>query len=50
LGRTKIYRKKGGQLIVIDVKLDSAMKGSPSQADLNSGLVELQSGDVVVVP
>jgi len=50
LGRTKIYRKKGGQLIVIDVKLDNAMKGSPSQADLNTGLVELQSGDVVVVP
>lgn len=50
LGKTKIYRKKGGQLIVIDVKLDNAMKGSPSQTDLNTGLVELQSGDVVVVP
>jgi polysaccharide export outer membrane protein len=26
------------------------MKGSPSQADLKTGLIELQSGDVVVVP
>ncbi len=50
LGKTKIYRKRGGQLTVIDVKLDNAMKGSPTQGDLNSGLVELQSGDVVVVP
>lgn len=50
LGKTKIYRKKADQLIVIDVKLDNAMKGSPSPADLKSGLIELQSGDVVVVP
>jgi polysaccharide export outer membrane protein len=50
LGRTKIYRKQGDRLIVIEVKLDNAMKGSPTQADLNSGLIELQSGDVVVVP
>lgn len=50
LAKTKIYRKKGGELVVIDVKLDNAMKGSPSQADLKTGLIELQSGDVVVVP
>lgn len=50
LAKTKIYRKKAGELVVIDVKLDSAMKGSPTQADLKSGLIELQSGDVVVVP
>jgi polysaccharide export outer membrane protein len=50
LSKTKIYRKRNGQLTVIDVRLDSAMKGSPTQADLASGLVELQSGDVVVVP
>jgi polysaccharide export outer membrane protein len=50
LAKTRIYRKKGGELVVIDVKLDSAMKGSPSQADLKTGLIELQSGDVVVVP
>lgn len=50
LGKTKIYRKKADQLVVIDAKLDSAMKGAPSQADLKSGLIELQSGDVVVVP
>ena len=50
LSKVKIYRKRGAQLTVIDVKLDSAMKGSPTQADLQSGLVELQSVDVVVVP
>jgi polysaccharide export outer membrane protein len=50
LGKTKIYRKQGGQLTVIEVRLDNAMKGSPSSNDLSSGLVELQSGDVVVVP
>jgi polysaccharide export outer membrane protein len=50
LARTRIYRKQGGSLVVIDVKLDNAMKGSPTQTDLASGLVELQSGDVVVVP
>jgi polysaccharide export outer membrane protein len=50
LARTRIYRKQGASLIVIDVKLDNAMKGSPTQTDLASGLVELQSGDVVVVP
>ena len=33
-----------------DVRLDTAMKGSPSAADLRGAIVELQSGDTVVVP
>ena len=35
---------------LIDVRLDTAMKGSPSAADLQGAIVELQSGDTVVVP
>ena len=50
LGRVKIYRKQGSQIQVIDVRLDTAMKGSPSAADLQGAIVELQSGDTVVVP
>jgi polysaccharide export outer membrane protein len=50
LSRVKIYRKNGGQIQVIEVRLDSAMKGSPSSADLQGAIVELQSGDTVVVP
>ncbi|WP_082545590.1 MULTISPECIES: polysaccharide biosynthesis/export family protein [unclassified Sphingomonas] len=50
LGRVKIYRKQGSQIQVIDVRLDTAMKGSPSASDLRGAIVELQSGDTVVVP
>jgi polysaccharide export outer membrane protein len=51
LAKVKIYRKTaGGQLQVIDVRLDNAMKGNPSAADLQGAIVELQSGDTVVVP
>ncbi|ABQ68767.1 sugar transporter [Rhizorhabdus wittichii DC-6] len=50
LSRVKIYRKQGSQIQVIDVRLDTAMKGSPSAADLRGAIVELQSGDTVVVP
>ena len=46
----KIYRKQGAQIQVIDVRLDTAMKGSPSQSDLRGAIIELQSGDTVVVP
>lgn len=50
LGRVKIYRKNGAQIQVIDVRLDTAMKGNPSNADLQGAIIELQSGDTVVVP
>ncbi len=50
LAKVKIYRKQGNQLAVIDVRLDNAMKGSPTGRDLEGGLIELQSGDTVVVP
>jgi len=50
LGKVKIFRKQGNQVIVIDVKLDSALKGSAGKADLEGAVVELQSGDTVVVP
>ena len=50
LGKVKLFRKQGNQVIVIDVKLDTAMKGSASRADLEGAVVELQSGDTVVVP
>ncbi|ATE67023.1 polysaccharide biosynthesis/export family protein [Rhizorhabdus dicambivorans] len=50
LSRVKIYRKNGAQIQVIEVRLDTAMKGSPSAADLQGAIVELQSGDTVVVP
>ncbi|WP_296621897.1 polysaccharide biosynthesis/export family protein [Rhizorhabdus sp.] len=50
LSRVKIYRKQGAQIQVIDVRLDTAMKGSPSQTDLRGAIIELQSGDTVVVP
>ena len=50
LGRVKIYRKVGSQIQVIDVRLDTAMKGNPSSADLQGAIIELQSGDTVVVP
>lgn len=50
LGRVKIYRKQGSQIQVIDVRLDTAMKGSPSPSDLRGAIIELQSGDTVVVP
>jgi len=50
LAKVKIYRKNGAQIQVIEVRLDTAMKGSPSPADLQGAIVELQSGDTVVVP
>ena len=50
LSRVKIYRKNGTQIQVIDVRLDTAMKGNPSNADLQGAIIELQSGDTVVVP
>ena len=50
MGKVKIFRKQGNQVVVIDVKLDSALKGSASRADLEGAIVELQSGDTVVVP
>lgn len=50
LGNVKILRKQGGKLIVIEVRLDNAMKGAPTQFDLAGGLPELQSGDTVIVP
>ncbi|MFZ5707048.1 MAG: polysaccharide biosynthesis/export family protein [Pseudomonadota bacterium] len=50
LSKVKIYRKQGAQIQVIDVRLDTAMKGSPSQTDLRGAIIELQSGDTVVVP
>lgn len=50
LGKVKIFRKQGNQVVVMDVRLDNAMKGSASRADLEGAIVELQSGDTVVVP
>jgi len=50
LNKVKIFRKQGGQVIVIDVKLDSALKGSAGKADLEGATIDLQSGDTVVVP
>lgn len=50
LGRVKIYRKVGSQIQVMEIRLDTAMKGNPSSADLQAASVELQSGDTVVVP
>lgn len=50
LAKVKIYRKNGAQIQVIEVRLDTAMKGSPSAADLQGAIVELQPGDTVVVP
>jgi polysaccharide export outer membrane protein len=49
LSKVKVYRKQGSQIQVIDVRLDTAMKGS-SNADLQGAIIELQSGDTVVVP
>ncbi len=50
LGKVKVFRKQGNQIVVIDVKMDTALKGNPSRADLEGAIVELQSGDTVVVP
>lgn len=50
LSKVKIFRKQGNQVVVIDVRLDTALKGSASRADLEGAVVELQSGDTVVVP
>lgn len=50
LSRVKIFRKAGAQIQVIEVRLDNTMKGNPSAADLQGAIVELQSGDTVVVP
>ena len=51
LSKVKVFRKMGGGSIqVIDIRLDSAMKGNPSAADLQGATIELQSGDTVVVP
>lgn len=50
LGKVKIYRKNGTQIQVIEVRLDSALKGNPSAADLQGASMDLQSGDTVVVP
>ncbi len=50
LSKVKVYRKYGSQIQVIEVRLDTAMKGSPSPADLKGASMDLQSGDTVVVP
>jgi polysaccharide export outer membrane protein len=50
LAKIKVYRKAGGQLQVIDARLDNALKGNPSPADLQGAIIELQPGDTVVVP
>ena len=50
LSKVKIFRKQGNQVVVIDVRLDNALKGSASSRDLEGAIVELQSGDTVVVP
>lgn len=50
LSKVKIYRKNGSQIQVIEVRLDTAMKGNPSAADLRGASMDLQSGDTVVVP
>jgi len=50
LGKVKVYRKNGPQIQVIEVRLDTALKGSPSSADLQGASMDLQSGDTVVVP
>ncbi|MFS0771922.1 polysaccharide biosynthesis/export family protein [Sphingomonas sp. 1P08PE] len=44
-----ILRKQGAGLTPIKVRLSDAIKGNPSARDL-AGLLELQSGDTVVVP
>ena len=50
LSKVKVYRKNGSQIQVIEVRLDTAMKGNPSTADLRGASMDLQSGDTVVVP
>lgn len=50
LSKVKVYRKNGSQIQVIEVRLDTAMKGNPSAADLRGASMDLQSGDTVVVP
>lgn len=50
LSKVKVYRKNGSQIQVIEVRLDTAMKGNPTAADLRGASMDLQSGDTVVVP
>ena len=50
LSKVKVYRKNGSQIQVIEVRLDAALKGTPSPADLRGASMDLQSGDTVVVP
>ncbi len=50
LSKVKVYRKMGSQIQVIEVRLDTAMKGNPTPADLRGASMDLQSGDTVVVP
>lgn len=46
-----ILRKEGDRIVPIKVRLNDALKGSPSAKDLrDGGLPELRSGDTVIVP
>jgi polysaccharide export outer membrane protein len=50
LGNVLILRKEAGRLQPIRVRLTDAVKGNPSERDLNEGLPTLQTGDTVIVP
>lgn len=50
LGNVSVLRKNGTGLERIRVRLSDALRGSPNRNDLEGGLLQLQSGDTVIVP
>lgn len=49
MSNVRILRKTSGGLSVIKVRLSDALKGNPSDRDLQ-GLPQMESGDTVIVP
>ena len=49
MGNVRILRKTNNGLSVIKVRLSDALKGNPSDKDLQ-GLPQIESGDTVVIP
>lgn len=50
LGNVLILRKQGTRLMPIRIRLTDAVRGNPTERDLNEGLPTLQTGDTVIVP
>ena len=50
LGNVLILRKQAARLVPIRIRLTDAVRGSPTERDLNDGLPTLQTGDTVIVP